>query len=212
LKTLEEPPDKTLIILVTQDYESLLKTVLSRTQLLKVPRYTAQQATEVLVKLSGLSEDRCRLSAEIAEGNISQGLWLLENGEEADNQLELFRNWMLNCYGFNISELLKLTEHFSKETREWQKGFFAYALYMIRQTMLMNHQDSLNRVTENEGNFIGKFRRFFNPGNYATISEYINDASIHAERNAHSKILFFDTSLLISDVFRKEKEKAKQSV
>jgi DNA polymerase-3 subunit delta' len=212
LKTLEEPPEKTLIILVTQDYGSLLKTIISRTQLIKVPNYTSKEATEVLMKLSGVGEDRCRLAAEISEGNISQALWLLENGEEVDQQLDMFRNWMLYCYGFNVSELLKLTDHFAKETREWQKSFFAYALYMIRQTLLMNHQNSLNRITESEQLFIEKFRRFFNTDNYSIISGYINEASIHAERNAHAKILFFDTSLLISDVFRKEKDRAKQAV
>jgi Fe-S cluster biosynthesis and repair protein YggX len=154
----------------------------------------------------------CSSDLEISEGNISQALWLIENGEEVDQQLDMFRNWMLFCYGFNVSELLKLTDHFAKETREWQKSFFAYALYMIRQTMLMNHQNTLNRLTDSERLFIEKFRRFFNAANYGIISGYINEATIHAERNAHAKILFFDTSLLISDVFRKEKERAKQVV
>jgi len=205
LKTLEEPPDKTLIILVTQDYDNLLKTILSRTQLIKIPAYSAAETASVLQGQTEYSAEKCRLSAEIGEGNIVQARWLLENGEEADAQLELFRGWMLHCYGFNIGELLKTTELFAKESREWQKGFFAYALYMIRQTMLMNHRAELNRLTESEGNFLSKFSKFFHPGNYGTISGYINDASIHIERNAHSKILFFDLSLLISDVFRKEK-------
>jgi DNA polymerase-3 subunit delta' len=76
---------------------------------------------------------------------------------------------------------------------------------MIRQTLLMNHRAELNRLTEGESAFLSKFSRFFHPGNYGTISNYINDASLHVERNANSKILFFDLSLLISDVFKREK-------
>lgn len=205
LKTLEEPPEKTIILMVCQQPDELLATIRSRTQLMKVPAYTAQEAAQLLHQQSGLPMERCMMAAEVAEGNLAQARWLMENSQEADQQLELFRNWMLYCYGFQIGDLLKLTDVFAKEGREWQKGFFAYALYMIRQTMIMNHQPSLNRLTTGERGFLEKFSRFFHPGNYAQISSYINDASTHIERNGHPKIIFLDTSLQISDVFRKEK-------
>lgn len=208
LKTLEEPPEKTLIILVSQDYGSLLRTILSRTQLVKINRLGVDEAAQILEKITGANAETCRLAAEIEEGNIVKGRWLVQNSEEADEQLDLFRKWMQSCYGFMIPELLRLTDLFSKESREWQKGFFAYALYIIRQTMLMNHNNQLVHSTRQEAEFIERFRKFFHPGNYSVISEYINEASYHIERNAHSKILFFDLSLLIANVFRKEKEKA----
>jgi DNA polymerase-3 subunit delta' len=208
LKTLEEPPEKTIIFLVCQHPEELLATILSRTQLMKVPAYTASEAAQVLHVQSGLPLEHCTMAAEVAEGNLAQARWMLENSEEADQQLELFRNWMLYCYGFQVGDLLKITDQFAKEGREWQKGFFAYALYMIRQTMLMNHQPQLNRLTTGERSFLQKFSRFFHPGNYSVISGYINEASAHIERNGHPKIVFLDTSLQISDVFRKEKYRA----
>ena len=205
LKTLEEPPEKTLIFLVSQHPEDLLATILSRTQLFKVPAFTPKEAAQVLHTNSGLPIERCTMAAEVAEGNLAQALWLLENSEESEQQLALFRNWMLFCYGFQVGDLLKLTDTFAKEGREWQKGFFAYALYLIRQTLLMNHQPQLNRLTSSERAFLEKFSRFFHPGNYAVISGYISEASFHIERNGHAKIIFLDTSLQISDVFRKEK-------
>jgi DNA polymerase-3 subunit delta' len=76
---------------------------------------------------------------------------------------------------------------------------------MIRQTMLKNHQATLNRLTDTESAFLDKFARFFHPGNYETITTFVNDALLHIERNGNGKIIFFDASLLISDVFRKEK-------
>lgn len=210
LETIEEPPDKTLIILVTKSYDSLLKTILSRTQLVKVNRLTIPEATSVLQKITQLDTGRCNLAAEIAQGNVVQARWLLQHGDEAEAQLDLFRTWMQSCYGFMVPELIRLTDLFAKETREWQKGFFSYALYIIRQTLLMNSEASLAHVTPSEKAFLDKFRKFFHPGNYSIITEYIDEAVFHAERNAHSKILFFDLSLLIADVFRKEKEKAAQ--
>lgn len=207
LKTLEEPSEKTLIILVSHDYNSLLKTILSRTQLIKVNRLSIDDSAAILHRITGAGINTCRLSAEIEEGNIVKARWLIQNSEEADAQLDLFRSWMQACYGFIVPEMLRITDLFAKESREWQKGFFAYSLYIIRQTMLMNHRDDLVHSTPNEEAFINRFRKFFNPGNYSLISQYINDASYHAERNAHGKILFFDLSLLIADVFRKEKER-----
>jgi DNA polymerase-3 subunit delta' len=208
LKTLEEPPDKTLIILVTQDYDRILKTILSRTQLIKIPSYTVDEGSQVLQQLSSFGEEKCTLAVGIAEGNIAQAKWLLENNEEAEEQLNLFKEWMRACYSYNISEQSKLAEKFAKQIREWQKGFFAYALYMVRQTILLNHAESINRVTISEKAFLEKFSKFFNVGNYGSISNYLNDASHHISRNAYGKLLFFDTSLLISEVFRKEKERA----
>lgn len=205
LKTLEEPPDKTLIILVTQDYDSLISTIRSRTQLIKIMPFSIEDAAEILVKQSGKDPIACKLAVEIAEGNMAQARWLLESGDEVSQLLDLFRNWMLFCYGFKIDELIRLTDQFSKQNREWQKGFLTYGMYMIRQTLIMNHQPDLNRITPAEADFINKFRRFFNPGNYGVISVYINDAVSHIERYAAPKIVFFDLSLLISDVFRKEK-------
>ena len=205
LKTLEEPPDKTLIFLVSQHPEELLATILSRTQFFKVPAFTSKEAAQVLHNNSGLPIERCTMAAEVAEGNLAQARWLLENSEESEQQLALFRNWMLFCYGFQVGDLLKLTDTFAKEGREWQKGFFAYALYLIRQTLLMNHQPQLNRLTSSERAFLEKFSRFFHPGNYSVICGYITEASFHIERNGHAKIIFLDTSLQISDVFRKEK-------
>jgi len=208
LKTLEEPPDKTLIILVTQDYDRILKTILSRTQLIKIPPYSIEEASQVIQQITQQSKEKCDLAAGVAEGNITQAKWLLENGEEAELQLNLFKEWMRVCYSYNIVEQARISENFAKQMREWQKGFFAYALYMVRQTILLNHAAAINRVTDSEKSFLEKFSKFFNPGNYATISGFLNDASHHVARNAYGKLLFFDTSLLISEVFRKERERA----
>ncbi|MFN5369927.1 MAG: ATP-binding protein [Bacteroidia bacterium] len=205
LKTLEEPSDKTLILLVSERPHDLLATILSRAQMQKIERYSVDECAQIVAALSNESIEKCRKAAEIAEGNASVARWLVENQDESDEQLNLFRTWMLGCYTYNISELILLTDQFHKLGREWQKGFLTYGLFMVRQTMLKNHQASLNRLTDSEHAFLDKFARFFHPGNYERITGFINDALLHIERNGNGKIVFFDSSLLISDVFRKEK-------
>jgi DNA polymerase-3 subunit delta' len=205
LKTLEEPSDRTLIVLVSERPQDLLATILSRAQMQKIERYSVEECAQIVHALSGAAIEKCQKAAEIAEGNASVARWLVENQDESDEQLNLFRSWMLACYTYNISELISLTDQFHKLGREWQKGFLTYGLFMIRQTLLKNHQASLNRLTDTESAFLDKFARFFHPGNYETITTFVNDALLHIERNGNGKIIFFDASLLISDVFRKEK-------
>lgn len=205
LKTLEEPTNKTVLMLVSEQPESILGTILSRCQLHKIRAYTTEECATVLEKHSTEPQDALLQLAEIAEGNTALALWMLQNREATGEQLALFRDWMLACYQFNVQNLIAMADPFQKKGREWQKGFLSYCLFMIRQTMLHNHQPALVRLSADEEAFIEKFARFFHPGNYAEISGYINQAFLHIKGNGHGRIIFFDTSMQISDVFRKEK-------
>jgi DNA polymerase-3 subunit delta' len=205
LKTLEEPTEKTLLMLVTENPDEVLGTIFSRCQLHRINAFSINECARVLGHFTQLDQEACLQLAEISEGNAAQAFWLLENQHEAAGQLSLFRDWMLACYQFHIKNLMNLSDQFQKKGREWQRGFLSYALFMIRQTMLQNHQPNLTRMRDDEKAFIEKFARFFHPGNYAEISGYINTSSLHIKGNGNGKIIFFDTSLQISDVFRKEK-------
>jgi DNA polymerase-3 subunit delta' len=206
LKTLEEPPPKTILFLITADYENLLETIRSRAVMHRVQNFRPVDAANVLIEKFDANPETAGKLSEIAEGNIADALWMLREGEAMANQLDLFRSWMQYCFGFKIDELLNLSEKLSKNhKRDWFKSYLTYATFMIRQSMLMNHSPELNRLSNEEADFINKFRQFFHHGNYLQITDYIEDAITHIHRNASSKIVFFDLSLLIADLFRKEK-------
>lgn len=205
LKTLEEPTSKTLIILVSQEFESLLTTIRSRTQITHVLPFSPADAASVLVNRFGKAPDESLQIAEIAEGNLAEAIWMMEHGDEASLLLELFRNWMQFCYGFKIDSLSKFAETIHKKGREWHKGFLSYCLYMIRQTVIMNHSPELNRITQEEALFISKFRLFFHEGNYEQITEHIDEAAKQISRNGSAKIIFFDVSLIIAEIFKRER-------
>lgn len=206
LKTLEEPTEQTVIILVSENPESLLATIRSRVQLFRIKAYTPQECSLIVAELSQKREQDCIMAAEIAEGNVALANWLVQNQEESSEQLELFRGWMLDCYSFNITGLINRSEVFHKKGREWQKGFLSYCLFMFRQTLLYNSAPELLRLAENELAFLTKFARFFHAENYEHISGFVNEAILHIERNGNGRIVFFDTGLHIADLFRKEKQ------
>jgi len=206
LKTLEEPPPNTILLLVTADYENLLETIRSRAVSHRIQNFRTEDAAKLLVEKFDASPESAMKFSEIAEGNIADALWMLREGEAVADQLELFRSWMQFCFGFKIDELLNLSEKLAKNhKRDWFKSYLNYSIFMIRQSMLMNNSPELNRLSNEEAEFVNKFRQFFHPGNYAQIADYIEDAIAHIQRNASSKIVFFDLSLLIADLFRKEK-------
>jgi DNA polymerase-3 subunit delta' len=205
LKTLEEPTNKTILMLISEQPENILGTILSRCQLHKIKPYTTEECANVLSRQNPESNTDYHQLAEIAEGNAALALWMLQNRDATGEQLALFRDWMLACYQFHVQNLMAMSEPFQKKGREWQKGFLSYCLFMIRQTLLHNHLPDLVRLGSEEKAFIEKFSRFFHPGNYAEISGYINQAFLHVKGNGHGRIIFFDTSMQISDVFRKEK-------
>jgi len=205
LKTLEEPFDKTLIILVSEDASALLPTIVSRTQMIRIPMIEVNIAAQWMTQNSSFSFEKSLQAARMTSGNIAEMNAILAHSEEAEAQLERFRNWMLGCYKFDLTPMLQISEGIAKESREAQKAFLNYALYMIREALLMNNQPELNRMAEWEDRFMEKFCRFFQPESYPVISGFINDAIVHLERNANARILFFDLSLWIADFFRKEK-------
>jgi DNA polymerase-3 subunit delta' len=206
LKTLEEPTEQTVIILVSENPEGLLATIRSRVQVFRIKAYTPQECAHIVSELSHKTQEECLIAAEIAEGNVALAAWLVQNQEESGEQLELFRGWMLDCYSFNITGLINRSDVFHKKGREWQKGFLSYCLFMFRQTLLYNSAPELLRLAENEVAFLAKFARFFHVGNYEQISQFVNEAILHIERNGNGRIVFFDTGLHIADLFRKEKQ------
>ena len=201
LKILEEPPVKTLFLLVTQDAEKIITTILSRTQMVKIRSFTDEEISEQLQTKKGLEEKKAKQIAYLADGNMNEAYRLVNEIEE-DNQ-EMFREWMRLCYKRDYIELVNWTDTFQKLGREAQKSYFQYGLNMLRETLVYRHAgNSLLRLQEHERDFIDKFSKVLDDTKVEIISKSLNEAYYHIERNANPKILFLDLSLTISGLIR----------
>jgi DNA polymerase-3 subunit delta' len=110
---------------------------------------------------------------------------------------------MRHCYAHKYADVHDMLDDFAKLGREGQKGFFQYAIGMVRETMLTNLQaDELVRLPEEEHQFVRKFSPFVSPQNAERIFGLMNEAWYHIERNCNPKIVFFDTSLQLSYALR----------
>jgi DNA polymerase-3 subunit delta' len=195
LKTIEEPPDKTLIILVANDSEQIISTILSRTQLVKLSRLEDEEVAAGLIEEFETEHQLAANLASMSEGNYFQARSLALQAGESNENFIFFRDWMRLCFKKDIKGVNGWVDEISKTGRSRQKDFLKYALHLIRQCALNNYNiDDLVTLKGDERVFMQNFAPFVN---HLNLEEYINlftDARAHIDRNANAKILFTDLS------------------
>lgn len=201
LKILEEPPDKTLFLLVTEAEDQLLRTIVSRTQLVKLSRLSDDDVHAALkVRFSLSDTDASRVTFQ-ADGSFAAATRLISQDEQAVFNLQVFQKWMRACLKFNMEGVLESVDDFAGAGRERQKQFLSYALEMIRESLLVNYADaSLVRIAGDEKNFVTKFSPFVHAANAYRFMNEINTALQHIERNGSAKIIFMDLSFKANEL------------
>jgi DNA polymerase-3 subunit delta' len=202
LKILEEPPAKTIFLLVTNNSEKLLTTILSRTQKIKIRTFTDEEIKQGLITMNQLDEKKAGQLAYMADGSLNEAFRLHKEVEE-DHHV-FFRDWMRICYKRNnLADLVEWGEVFHKMGREVQKSLLQYGLNMLRETLVFNYGgNELVRLQNDDLKFVEGFSKVMGESKIEGISKEINDAYYHIERNANSKIVFLDLSLTISGIFK----------
>lgn len=201
LKILEEPPDKTLFLLVCENEDQLLRTIVSRTQLVKVNKIPDEELKKALIERHGISAEEALKITHLCDGSYNEAKKLLQENESAGQNMQLFRTWMLSCLKFDAQAVVKWTEEMSKTGRESQKTFFGYAQHIIRECMMMNNAGlQFVKLEGEELDFVKKFGRFVHNGNIERFVAELNKAQQHIERNANPKILFMDLSFKMNEI------------
>ena len=195
LKIIEEPPDNTLFFLAAENYELLLTTIVSRTQLIKVNRINDEEMTNVLVNTHEVDKSVARRVTHLADGNYNEAQLLIGKDETEADMNQKFLEWMRYCLRLNVKGINQMSQDFGGESREYQKNFLRHALSLTRECLLINYGDhSLVRIDGQDLEDIKRFAPFVNANNIHSFSEELNKAHFHLERNANSKLLFVDLS------------------
>jgi DNA polymerase III subunit delta' len=202
LKILEEPPAKTLFLLVSNNSNKLLPTIISRAILLNVPLFEENEVVEYLAENHGIPEIRAKQVAYMAEGNIAKAIEILENTEE--DLHSSFSDWMRTCFKPDIAGLIKLADQYASMTKTTQKQLLEYGLSMFRDIFLwVNGGANLVRLEGKELEFVEKFGKALNQNAIEFITQEMSETYYHIERNASAKIVFMDLSLRIAKVIKK---------
>lgn len=196
LKLLEEPPTRTLFLLVTYRAEAILSTILSRTQRITVRAVPEARMAHLLETQRGIAHDDALYLAHTAQGNFVRALRLLSVGHDEQEMLDMFVLLMRKCYKRDIKEMHAWSERMAAWGRERQKAFLDYALCLVRENFMMNFQrPELNYLTRAEEEFSKRFSPFINERNIIPIAEELASARRDIAQNVNAKMVFFDFAL-----------------
>ena len=201
LKLIEEPPANTLFLLVAEDESKIITTILSRTQLIKIPKLDTKDIADALVQNSGISSEAAYQAAAMADGNYREALQMLQHGD-SDWQ-EIIRNWLNAMLRTGPSEQVKWSNDISTIGREKQKQLLRYFNHLLEQSMRLSiiGKEHLN-IQEKELDFAVRLNKLCSIGQQKAIVEEIDQASYYIERNANAKMLFTALTIKIYHIIR----------
>lgn len=196
LKLLEEPPEKTLFLLISEAPEMILTTILSRTQRLNIRKIDEASIADALQKKYGIELAHSQAIAHLANGNFIKALETIHLNEENQLFFDLFVNLMRLSYQRKIREMKLWSDQVAGIGRERQKNFLSYCQRMVRENFMFNlRQKELSYMTLDEQHFATRFSPFINERNVMGIMDELSEAQQHIEQNVNAKMVFFDFSL-----------------
>jgi len=205
LKLIEEPPEKTVFILIAENEEQIINTIRSRCQVLHFPVLAEKSIVSELISSENIIESEARKIAHQCDGNYNKALHILHNNTSDTVFEEWFIIWIRAAFKAKgnasvISDLIGWSDNIAKTGRETQKRFLNYCLQFFRQAMLLNYKAN-NLVfleTKTPSFDIKKFAPFIHGSNIVEIDKELNDAIYHIERNGNAKIILLDLSIKLT--------------
>jgi len=206
LKILEEPPPNTLFILIAENTDSILATILSRTQMIKLVKIDKGNMLSYIKSEYKLGEEEAQFVAANANGNIIAVKSAVNMSEEIGMFFESFTNLMRKSYQRDFEGLIEWSKAVATWGREKQKTYLEYCLGMLRNNFVMNQKaNNILHMSKMEADFSSKFSVFINDSNIEEFSVLLSEAHYHIERNGSAKIIFLDLALKIAILFAKKR-------
>lgn len=211
LKLLEEPPQKTVFILIAETEDDILQTILSRCQVLHFGGLNEQVITDALVKRQDIDAKTAYKIAHQAQGNYNKALHLLHKDDEGQPFEEWFVQWVRAAFRAKgnaaaIQDLIAWSEGIAGIGREAQKQFLNFCIDMFRQALLLNYNArELVYVEPAVDKFkLENFAPYVNGNNINDIFSELSDALYHIERNGNAKIILTDLSIKLTRLIHKK--------
>ncbi len=196
LKLLEEPPQMTVFLLVSERPELLLETIRSRVQVFHMRQTSDDDIQQALIEQRGLEAGDARRIARTAAGNWLNALKEIDAGNEKHQFFEMFVTLMRNAYARNVKELKKWSDTAATLGREKQRRLLTYMLHMVRENFMYNfHNPDICYMTHDEEQFAKKFSSFINERNVVAMQMYLQRMIRDIGQNANAKIQFFNMTL-----------------
>ena len=195
LKLIEEPPPDSLFILVAENDALVLPTILSRTQLIKIPVLYPQDIQIALQQRENIDLQKAIQISATAEGNYHEALQQLQHAD--DDWEVLLRGWLNSILKTGPAAQVKWVEEAAKLGREKQKQFLKYFTHLLQQAIRLSvSPQGLNENTPTAYvDFATRINKICNVSQQEAIAEELDKAAYYIERNANAKILFHSLTI-----------------
>ncbi|WP_442589678.1 DNA polymerase III subunit [Pedobacter sp. AW31-3R] len=202
LKIIEEPPANTLFLLVANNQEHILSTLLSRTQIVKIPKLSDQTIEQYLIQHDRLSVEIASNYSFLADGNLIEAKSL--SAQAHNDNAEIFAEWLRRGYGNRVPDLIAFVDQAAGWGRENQKNFLRYGINFLREcSLIISGAESLVKLPVRALETAQKLSKHVLDLNMASaIITELEQAHYHIERNANPKILFLDVSLQLVKIIK----------
>jgi len=211
LKLLEEPPQKTVFLLIAESEDDILQTILSRCQVLHFNGLPEQVIANALVSIENIDQNTAMKLAHQAQGNYNKALHLLHKTDDSLPFEEWFVQWVRAAFRAKgnaaaIHDLISWSEQIATIGREAQKQFLTFCIDMFRQALLLNYNAKpLVFMEPTVDKFkLENFAPFVNGNNINDIFKELSDALYHIERNGNAKIILTDLSIKLTRLIHKK--------
>lgn len=205
LKMIEEPPDKTVILLVSDEPDKLLPTILSRCQMVKIPAFGNDELKDFLLSEWNQAPGKAADFARVANGNILRAISLIKDEEVIAANLNFFKNLMRFAWKRDVLSMIDWAEEIAATGREAQKSFILFSLRLLRENLMLTLgqlKNGLVYLTGDESEFSGKFHPFITPENINNLAGEFNLVHSHIECNGNARIIFLDLALKVTRFIR----------
>jgi DNA polymerase III subunit delta' len=204
LKILEEPPQNTVFLLVSENASQIIPTIISRCQIIKINKIDKKSMEQAIRQKNGITDqDRLDDLVRMSDGNYLQLLEALEGADDSGLNFKMFIKLMRLCFTVDIAGISGWIEGMAGRGREKQKQFLQYALHLIRGNFILNIKaGSIDLLSGEEKDFSARFSAFIHQGNVYAIYDEFNKAYAHIEFNGYSRLIFFDLALKIARLLK----------
>jgi DNA polymerase-3 subunit delta' len=205
LKMIEEPPEKTLFLLVSEEPDKVIPTILSRCQLIKISAFSNRDIESYLLNKFNLPADKAADISRVSNGNLTRAIELCENEESSTANLDRFKSLMRFAWKRDIISLINWSEEVASTGRESQKNFISFSLRLLRENLMLSldqFKNGLVYLTGDEAAFSEKFHPSVNQNNIYKLHEELNMVYSHIESNGNAKIIFLDLALKVTRLIK----------
>jgi len=207
LKTLEEPTQKTIVILVADSTESILPTIISRTHLINCGALKDEDIEAGLKEEFGIPTEKAANIARVSNGNYHQARLLAQDSADTSEYLDVFKAWMRSCVKHNMPEALAVVEEISKFTKDRQQNFLEYCMEFLHKSIIYSYIGAnSSRFDKNAMEFAEKFSPYMVSKDLEGFHNVLSHGHYMIERNVNSRLLFLKMSRDLMMLYNKQEK------